>query len=86
MTFLIGVEGLGKCKKIPIGNSISELFIGNVNGVELLSFLDFALDLVLFSKGSEFLSKRRGYFSISASNSGTLFVHGDEVFGRFFVG
>ena len=86
MTFLIGVDGLGKMEELPIGDSVSEVFTGNVDGVELLSFLDFALDFVLFSKRPEFLSKVKSYFSVGATNFGTLFVHGDEVFSRFLVG
>jgi hypothetical protein len=43
--------------ELPIGDSVSEFFTGDVNGVELLSFLDFAHDFVLFSKRAEFLIK-----------------------------
>ena len=85
MTFLIGVEGLCKMEELPIGDAVSEFFTGDVDGVELLSFLDFALDFVLFSKRSEFLSKGKSYFRVGATYFGALFVHGNEVFSRFNV-
>ena len=72
-------------EELPIGDAVSELFTGDVDGVELLSFLDFALDFVLFSKRSEFLSKGKGYFRVGATYFGPLFVHGYEVFSRFHV-
>lgn len=55
MTFFIGVEGLDKMERLPVGYSVGEFFAGDVDGVEFLSFFDFALDFVLFSKRSEFL-------------------------------
>ncbi len=50
--------------ELPVGDSVSEILTGDVDRVEFLSFLDFALDFVLFSERAEFLNEKKGTLAL----------------------
>lgn len=51
----MGVDGLKSLNYLPVRNTVGEILARNVDSVEFLTFLDFALDFVLFSKASKLL-------------------------------
>ena len=79
ITFFIGVDGLTLAMYVPVRNAISELFVWNVYAVILLSLLDLAFDLIVFSKVPKLLNKWWNYFSIGASWYGSWLIHSDEI-------